>query len=68
VVYCTSGYRSSIAASLLERHGLDDVTDLADGIRSWLAARAAQQTRLGSVPPLDGESHLGCVLKDGGIP
>ena len=31
VVYCASGYRSSIAASVLGAAGLDDVSDLLGG-------------------------------------
>jgi glyoxylase-like metal-dependent hydrolase (beta-lactamase superfamily II)/rhodanese-related sulfurtransferase len=39
VVYCRSGYRSSIAASLLRKHGYTGVTDLDGGILAWEAAR-----------------------------
>jgi glyoxylase-like metal-dependent hydrolase (beta-lactamase superfamily II)/rhodanese-related sulfurtransferase len=39
VVYCASGYRSSIAASLLRKHGFTGVADLDGGILSWEAAR-----------------------------
>ena len=35
VLYCTSGYRSSIAASLLEHHGLTNVIDLIGGFEAW---------------------------------
>ena len=35
VVVCKSGYRSSIAASLLERAGLQRVTDLVGGMDAW---------------------------------
>ena len=35
VVYCATGYRSSIAASLLEKHGIDNVMDLVGGIDAW---------------------------------
>lgn len=38
VVHCASGYRSSIAASLLERRGLTDLADLQGGIDAWEAA------------------------------
>jgi hydroxyacylglutathione hydrolase len=38
-VYCRSGYRSSIAASLLRKHGYTGVTDLDGGILAWEAAR-----------------------------
>lgn len=39
VVHCASGYRSSIAASILKRHGFTDVADLAGGFNGWDAAR-----------------------------
>ena len=35
VVYCTSGYRSSIAASLLEKNNFINVSDLVGGISAW---------------------------------
>ena len=38
VALCGSGYRSSIAASLLERNGYARVTDLEGGITAWQAA------------------------------
>jgi hydroxyacylglutathione hydrolase len=38
VVYCAGGYRSSIAASLLQREGFSDVSELAGGITAWQAA------------------------------
>ena len=43
VVYCASGYRSSIAASLLEQHGLPDVADLVGGINAWTASSLPAQ-------------------------
>jgi len=38
VVHCQSGSRSSIAASLLKRAGLDHVSNLTGGITAWAAA------------------------------
>ena len=38
LVYCAGGYRSSIAASLLQSHGLNQVSELAGGIAAWEAA------------------------------
>lgn len=38
VVYCQSGVRSSIAASLLRAHGFGDVADLLGGYPAWRAA------------------------------
>jgi hydroxyacylglutathione hydrolase len=37
IVHCAGGYRSSIAASLLKRHGLAHVSELAGGIGAWTA-------------------------------
>ncbi len=39
VVYCGSGYRSAIAASLLQRRGRVRVADLVGGMAAWEAAR-----------------------------
>jgi glyoxylase-like metal-dependent hydrolase (beta-lactamase superfamily II)/rhodanese-related sulfurtransferase len=38
LVYCAGGYRSSIAASLLQRNGLAHVSEIAGGIAAWEAA------------------------------
>jgi hydroxyacylglutathione hydrolase len=38
LVHCAGGYRSSIAASLLQRAGRTDVSELAGGITAWEAA------------------------------
>src|SRR5262249_37206364 len=35
VVHCAGGYRSSIAASLLERGGIEGVRELAGGLAAW---------------------------------
>lgn len=37
VVHCASGYRSSIAASLLEKAGVTNAMDLVGGFESWQA-------------------------------
>jgi glyoxylase-like metal-dependent hydrolase (beta-lactamase superfamily II)/rhodanese-related sulfurtransferase len=39
LVYCAGGYRSSIAASLLQRHGFTRVSEIAGGITAWDAGR-----------------------------
>jgi hydroxyacylglutathione hydrolase len=39
VVACAGGYRSSIAASLLQRQGLDRIVELAGGMAAWEAAQ-----------------------------
>jgi rhodanese-related sulfurtransferase len=38
-VHCKGGYRSVIAVSLLERHGLGPLSDLEGGYMAWEAAR-----------------------------
>jgi glyoxylase-like metal-dependent hydrolase (beta-lactamase superfamily II)/rhodanese-related sulfurtransferase len=35
IVHCQGGYRSSIAASLLEKQGYDNVIDLVGGYKAW---------------------------------
>jgi rhodanese-related sulfurtransferase len=39
VVYCASGYRSSVAVSLLRREGFARVANLVGGVGAWEAAR-----------------------------
>jgi hydroxyacylglutathione hydrolase len=39
LVYCAGGYRSSIAASLLQGRGFERVGELAGGIAAWEAAK-----------------------------
>ncbi len=39
LVYCAGGYRSSIAASLLQGSGFDPVCEIAGGIAAWEAAK-----------------------------
>jgi hydroxyacylglutathione hydrolase len=39
LVYCAGGYRSSIAASLLQRLGFDATSEIAGGIAGWEAAK-----------------------------
>jgi glyoxylase-like metal-dependent hydrolase (beta-lactamase superfamily II) len=39
LVFCAGGYRSSIAASLLQQHGFSAVSEIAGGIAAWEAAR-----------------------------
>jgi hydroxyacylglutathione hydrolase len=43
LVYCAGGYRSSIAASLLQRGGFDSVGEIAGGIAGWEAAKLPVQ-------------------------
>jgi rhodanese-related sulfurtransferase len=44
LVYCAGGYRSSIAASLLQRAGFSRVSEIAGGIAAWEAAQLPVQT------------------------
>src|SRR6266700_5283661 len=44
LVYCAGGYRSSIAASLLQRNGFYHVSEIAGGIAGWEAANLPIQT------------------------
>jgi glyoxylase-like metal-dependent hydrolase (beta-lactamase superfamily II)/rhodanese-related sulfurtransferase len=39
LVYCAGGYRSSIAASLLQKNGFDGVSEIAGGLAGWEAAK-----------------------------
>ncbi len=39
LVFCAGGYRSSIAASLLQQHGFSAVSEIAGGIAAWEAAQ-----------------------------
>ena len=54
VIHCASGYRSSIAASVLERHGLTDLADLVGRIATWEAAGFALVTPATATPVLVG--------------
>jgi hydroxyacylglutathione hydrolase len=45
LVYCAGGYRSSIAASLLQKHGFADVAEIAGGITAWETARLPVRTQ-----------------------
>ena len=56
VVMCGSGYRSTIAASVLERAGFTDITNLTGGMKAWKDA-GLDTTQDGSPerPPL--QSH-----------
>src|SRR5206468_340949 len=39
LVFCAGGYRSSIAASLLQRHGFRNVSEIAGGLAAWETAK-----------------------------
>jgi rhodanese-related sulfurtransferase len=42
VVHCKGGYRSSIATSLLRRHGFTEIANLVGGYDAWKAGAAAR--------------------------
>ena len=44
LVYCAGGYRSSIAASLLQQQGFTTVSEIAGGIAAWEAAKLPIET------------------------
>jgi rhodanese-related sulfurtransferase len=44
VVHCEGGYRSAIAASLLQHLGRSDARDLVGGFKAWLAAKLPTAT------------------------
>jgi rhodanese-related sulfurtransferase len=44
LVHCAGGYRSSIAASLLQRSGFAQVGEIAGGLAAWDAARLPVET------------------------
>jgi glyoxylase-like metal-dependent hydrolase (beta-lactamase superfamily II)/rhodanese-related sulfurtransferase len=47
VVYCRSGYRSSIATSLLRRAGFRDIANLTGGFDAWKAASVDDMAAVG---------------------
>jgi rhodanese-related sulfurtransferase len=44
LVYCAGGYRSSIAASLLQRAGFSNVAEIAGGLAAWESAHLPLRT------------------------
>jgi hydroxyacylglutathione hydrolase len=50
LVYCAGGYRSSIAASLLQSRGFQNVSEIAGGIAAWEAA--GLQVEHAAAPPI----------------
>jgi glyoxylase-like metal-dependent hydrolase (beta-lactamase superfamily II)/rhodanese-related sulfurtransferase len=45
VVHCAGGYRSSVAASILQQHGLNDVSDIVGGFKAWAACHSINTAR-----------------------
>jgi hydroxyacylglutathione hydrolase len=50
LVYCAGGYRSSIAASLLQRQGFTRVSEIAGGIAAWETAQLPVESATTAVP------------------
>lgn len=48
IVYCAGGYRSSIAASLLQRAGFANVSEIAGGLTAWETASLPTETEAAS--------------------
>jgi rhodanese-related sulfurtransferase len=38
-VHCAGGYRSSIAAGILQQYGITNLAEMAGGIAAWEAAK-----------------------------
>jgi glyoxylase-like metal-dependent hydrolase (beta-lactamase superfamily II)/rhodanese-related sulfurtransferase len=57
VLFCAGGYRSSIAASLLQHHGLKDVQEIAGGLAGWEQAHLPVTPPRGSKPESSPEGH-----------
>src|SRR6185295_16283812 len=48
LVYCAGGYRSSIAASLLQQRGFTQVSEIAGGLAAWETAHLPTEPAAGS--------------------
>jgi DMSO/TMAO reductase YedYZ molybdopterin-dependent catalytic subunit/glyoxylase-like metal-dependent hydrolase (beta-lactamase superfamily II) len=65
VVYCGSGYRSQIAASVLSAAGCTDVSDLLGGYSAWEGAgRSTTASTVLSVEPLNRELSDPSQIRD----
>jgi predicted sulfurtransferase len=62
VVHCAGGYRSSIAASIIKRHGNSSVSELLGGIAAWeksgLAVAGQANQRSKTVKPTNFSERL----------
>ena len=56
LVYCAGGYRSSIAASLLQRQGFTHVSEIAGGLAAWETAKLPTEPAQAATPRQDGTS------------
>jgi len=45
LIHCAGGYRSSIAASLLQKQGFKKISEIAGGITAWETAKLPVQSR-----------------------
>jgi hydroxyacylglutathione hydrolase len=52
-VMCASGYRSSVAASLLDGAGFENVAWVADGVPAWRAAGYEVETGDATEEPIE---------------
>ena len=50
LVYCAGGYRSSIAASLLQQQGFTNVSEIAGGMAAWETARLPVESAQAETP------------------
>ena len=50
LVYCAGGYRSSIAASLLQQQGFTQVSEIAGGIAAWETAKLPMEPARAGAP------------------
>jgi rhodanese-related sulfurtransferase/glyoxylase-like metal-dependent hydrolase (beta-lactamase superfamily II) len=72
IVYCASGYRSAIAASVLSASGFADVSHLLGGAEAWRAAGLPLDTDQGgnmpprNVPQIDPEACR-ALVEDGAL-
>jgi hydroxyacylglutathione hydrolase len=48
LVHCAGGYRSAIAASVLQRHGFEQVSEMAGGISAWEQAHLPVSANTGA--------------------
>jgi glyoxylase-like metal-dependent hydrolase (beta-lactamase superfamily II)/rhodanese-related sulfurtransferase len=62
VVHCASGWRSSVAASLLRESGFENVSDLAGGYNAWIQARSSLASRQLTVTPTSRRSSRPLAL------
>src|SRR3954466_14103150 len=53
IVYCAGGYRSSIAASLLQQQGFTLVSEIAGGLAAWETAKLPMEPVQGTLPHCD---------------